>query len=200
MKRISLVSLVAAFLLCSPKGASAGFIFTFDEFGNGRISVNGGPQTDLLGSLMADPSQTGNPLVLTWLLGPTVGTLGNGTVLVHEGSLLTDPLSDALRFTDSLGNLSGFTADRLIFYSLAGGGAPADTGLPSNVRTGALADAFETNGQFTFTATGPNVYNGTSDGTLTAVPEPSSLLLLGSGIGLLIRRRLPTNRGDSPSV
>jgi len=190
MKRTYLIALLGAFLFCVPARAGAApFTFTFDESGNGKISVNGAPETDLMGSLIADPSQAGNPLVLTWLLPSTVTPLGNGTVLVHEGSLTTDPLSDALRFTDSLGRLTGATADRMIFYSLAGGGALADTGLPSNVMSGTLADAFEINGKFTFIAGGPNVYNGASDGTLTAVPEPSSLLLLSGGIGLLIRNR-----------
>src|SRR5262249_44855310 len=110
------------------------FVLNFDENGNATVSVNGGPFTALHGTLMTNPSNIGLPglLALTYLLPEIVvnGDVGIGNAI--EGR------SDGLRFTDAAGNLTGFTANRLIYYSDLGLGDLdlADTGFPTNFPAG----------------------------------------------------------------
>src|SRR5262249_32955462 len=93
MKRARTILLLLVFLCGVPMTASAlPFTFNFDEFGNGSISVNGSAFTSLPGSLLADPSQPGNPLVLTYILPDSVSPVGAGTVPIHDGPLATDPI------------------------------------------------------------------------------------------------------------
>jgi len=89
------------------------WVFNFDEQGNGSISINGGPFQTLNGSLRPDPSGSGIANALTYFLPATVS---NGDVRISDGSL-TGPLGDVIRFTDANGNLTGFSADRMLYYS-----------------------------------------------------------------------------------
>jgi hypothetical protein len=172
--------------------AQAAIVLNFDEYGNGRISQNGGAFTTLQGTLMADPTQAGNPTVLTYLLPESVIS---GDIRVWDDSSRTI-LSDVLRFTDAAGTLNGNATgagSRMIYYSDAGDGATADlrgipaTLFPTDGGAGPIEvgteDVFNT---FTW-APGGNVYNGISDTS----PEPSSLVLasLGAGCGLLMLKR-----------
>jgi hypothetical protein len=170
-------------------GGSDPLTFNFDENGNGSINVNGGGFQNLPGSLLADPSNGGIP-ALTYLLPGAVTPVGNGDVRIFENAGLTI-LGDVLRFTDSQGRLTGITADRMIFYSLLGGGALADTGFPANLGTGAVGGPIVENadGTFQFVAGGPNIYNGISN---EGVPEPTSIALwsfVAMGLGAAYRRR-----------
>jgi PEP-CTERM motif-containing protein len=171
-----------------PGSGSGAFVLNFDETGLATISVNGGPLTSLTGALMANPSNVGLPglLGLTYLLPETVINGDVGITRASDGSF-----SDGLRFTDAAGSLTGFTANRLIYYSDPGNGDLADTGAPSNFTVAAtvtevgLEDVLET---FVYTPF-PNTYNGVSD--RLAVPEPASLALLGAALTCLalVRRR-----------
>jgi hypothetical protein len=188
------VSMWAAKARASSFGPGDGDPFTinFDENGNGTIDLGGGAVPNP-GALLPDPSQVGNPLALTYFLGAG-GPVVAGDLRVWE-DFIGGTLGDVVRFTDATGSLTSLAADRLIFYSLAGGGDLADTGLPGNVGAGNFADIVENgSGAFQFVAAGPNVYNGVSDGSLApaSVPAPASawagLVLLTALAGWRITR------------
>jgi phospholipase C len=176
-------------------GSGDPFTFNFDENGNGMIDFRDfmGFRTNN-GALEADPTQPGNPLVLTYHL-PTV--MVNGDVRVWENSAATI-LSDVLRFTDAAGNLTGQTADRMIYYSdlpeqnESGPDDLADTGFPAVLRPNDGGGIFETgpegNNRFQWAPGGTvdNVFNGISD-----APEPGTtgLILLGAATLVWARRR-----------
>jgi hypothetical protein len=202
---------LAALLGLGPEPARASFVMQFDEFGNGFINQNNTGFQRVLGTLLPDPTQVGNPLVLSFLLPEAVVT---GDLRVFDDANRT-MLGDLLRFTDAAGQLSGALSgagSRMIFYS-----APdeadvpavrADTGFPAlivprdeitlpsgEIIRGTLEAGPEGANGFTWSASttlagGPaNLYIGISDGV---VPEPSSLALLGIGmlaaLGLARRR------------
>jgi hypothetical protein len=189
---IAVVS-IGASLKADTIGGGDPLTFNFDENGNGQININGGGFVTNNGSLLPDPSQSGHPLVLTFSIPAPGSPLGNGDLLIYE-DFIGGTLGDVVRFTDANGALTGFTADRLIFYSLAGVQL-ADTGLPVNAGAGASASIVEkSDGTFQYIASGPNTYNGISDGTLaSAAPAPATfgagLLLLGAlGTWRMMRR------------
>ena len=182
----------------SAYGAPALFTFDFDENGAGSVDLrNGAGFISLQGQLMPDPTQAGDPMVLTYLLPDLVV---NGDVRIGDNASQTI-LSDVLRFTDANGDLTGRTADRMIFYSADGPGGPdlADTGLPSTLfpEDDGFGPVESANGSFTWAPGGPtdDVFNGVSE-----VPEPGTLALLGLGGGALLcaaRRRRIAPRGSS---
>ena len=104
--------------LAVPRVAEGAFstssAYSVDENGNGTVQIGANPPTSNPGSMQADPGPGGLASALTY-------NIGNSTV----GDLfLTDPstgTSDIIRFN----------GDTLVFYSLAGAGDLADTGLPS---------------------------------------------------------------------
>jgi hypothetical protein len=176
--------------------AQAGFTFDFDENGNGSLDLRDGSgfQPDP-GFLASDPTQAANPLVLTYsLVG--VGPVVNGDMRIWEDSARTI-LSDVMRFTDAAGNLTGQTADRLIFYSDSEPGATphdlADTGIPATLMPndggGILEVGPEGENGFQWAPGGllDNVYNGISD-----VPETGgwwSLWAFATTTWILVRWR-----------
>jgi len=206
MKRVGLmmlaIAIVGLFAPLTRAGAIGGgsdrFTLNFDEFGNGFASVNGGPTVASPGVMLPDPTQPGNPLVLTFLLPQVPVNAGEELIMEPGGGV-----SDVIRWTNAAGATSGLVADRMIYYSdnIDGIDSLADTsGLPVNFNPGSPfvneIGAEGSNGFSYFSGGAPGVdndYIGVSDGVLAAVPLPASawaglVLVAGMGIVRYIRR------------
>ena len=194
MQKMILPTLTATLLVLATNGsARAGLIFSFDENGNGSVTINGGPAQRVQGTLLPDKSMAGYPLELTYILGPITGPFNPGRVndvLVYEDAAKT-VLSDVVRFSDANGDVGVANIDRLIFYSLPGSGALADNGLPTNSNGSIPVQTTEVNGSFQFNS-GDNVFIGNP--SVAAVPEPSSIVLAGIGALMVLARRADRSR------
>jgi hypothetical protein len=199
--------LIAAFVIAiaTPQTAHAQFsvTITVDENGNARVTNTTGLNVGLPFTLQADPGPGGLTGALTYgLTNPPGLTAGDLQLFETVGSV--GILSDIIRFNPN--EICSGTTGCLVFYSDTGGGADslADIGFPTALYTNTLsvtevgpegANGFTytpTAGQpgFVSGAAGPVTYVIHSD---TSVPEPSSLLLLGSGLGAVVfvyRKRL----------
>lgn len=193
MKTYRLLGLTAV-VLCSiaiQSRAQNFFTLYFDENANGSWSpgslVNStGPGLNLdVGQMLPDPTQAGNPLVLTYMLPLVPGdTVFSGDIRIWDDPNHT-VLSDVITFTDAAGNIDGTqVADRMIIYSGDNLGSLADTGIPAVLLPNDGGGIVENpNGSFEWAPAGPNnnVYIGLSD-----VPEPGTLLLLAAGLPALM--------------
>ena len=104
-------------------------------------------------------------------------------------------ISDILRFTNSLGQIDGGSADRMIFYSDKGEDVPADTGFPERQYWSQNVSFFTETGfeggvqllDLDYGFPKDNRYLGISD-----TPEPSALAIAGLGglcMAVYARRR-----------
>ncbi|WP_294540585.1 PEPxxWA-CTERM sorting domain-containing protein [uncultured Rhodoblastus sp.] len=180
MKNVSRL-FVAAAAMVAANAAQAKFTINFDENGNGSYSVFSGgfygPVVNDPGFLAADPTNTFTGNVLTYAL-PEIINAGGVNILDVSGAI-----SDNLLFYNA--GSHGY----LIFTSLPGGGALADTGILNLGYNGAVENPNET---FRYLAgngdpSSTNFYNGVS-----GVPEPSTwaMMLVGfAGFGFAAHRR-----------
>jgi hypothetical protein len=181
-------------LLDPGSSSSEPFLLSFDENGHATIAVNGGPETPLTGTFISDPS---NPCancapVLAYSLPDPVIT---GTVSILEPASAGGGISDALRFTDATGTISGVPTGagaEMIYYSEAGLPANLTTG---NFLVGPTKEAGAGYSVFEYQPGGvPYPQNSEYDysGSGGAAPEPASLTCLGSFIaamGIMVHRR-----------
>ncbi len=93
---------------------------SLDEAGNGSITFNNNATFALPSSMAADPGPGGRASALTYFLSFSVTA---GDLFLTDAS----GISDVIRFNV---NPNTFVTS-LVFYSLAGGSALADTGFPS---------------------------------------------------------------------
>jgi hypothetical protein len=167
----------------APSPANA-FTINFDEAGNFSCNVSGCSM-----STGPDPTHLVSGNVLIYHLPSTV-VEGTGGIADPNGAL-----SDALRWTDANGDLTGSFGTEMIFYSFDNNSLLADVGnVPAGFNPIIVATE-GANGMFSYAPsinTG-NVYNGLSG--VSAVPGPIAgaglpgLLFAGGGLLGWWRRR-----------
>src|SRR4029078_657674 len=127
--RITLLAVCLVALLSFGSGnafADNNPLITLDENGHGTLLFPGGAPIPTIGVLAPDPGPGGLAAALTYnLLGPP-GLVAGDLVLLDSGS---NAVSDVIRFNPAgTGQNPGYPAS-VVFYSLTGEGALADTGL-----------------------------------------------------------------------
>jgi hypothetical protein len=146
-------------VLCLLSGSMSGALFqsalaqgnptiTVDENGAGSLVFPGGGTTPTTGALLPDPGPGGLSSALTYnLLGPP--GLVAGDLLIGDGVVAQ---SDIVRFNPAGTGNPAYPAS-LVFYSLPGEGALADTGLPSAVYANNVFMVEGADGVVTYTPT-----------------------------------------------
>jgi hypothetical protein len=198
---------LAVFLLAIGSQAQAqnNPLITVDERGNGSIAFPGSLPSTLPGVLAPDPGPGGLSAALTYNLGGPPSLVAGDVLLFEPG--IGGAISDQFRFNPAgTGGNPAYPAS-LVLYS-AGGDSLGDKGFPIDRATypntlilTETGPEFGPNGLFAYTPTANQpgfvpgfavTYNITSDAG-TAVPEPASLVMVGTavlaGLGYAWRRK-----------
>lgn len=176
---------------------------TVSETGRGLFTNSTGFSQALTGTLAPDPGPGGLASVLTYnLLNPPGLVAGDVLLREETGSLLDGTILDVVRFNATNGTLVFYSDNTDGFDSLADTFGPPGSLYPNNITINEIGTEANngavyrpTAGQpgFVAGAGGPVTYHLISDGTGSPVPEPSTFILLGTGlIGTAgaVRRRL----------
>jgi hypothetical protein len=193
------VSLAVLLLITSSNAFADQFIVTItvDKNGNGNLTNSSGLNTPLTFTLSPDSGPGGLASALTY-------NLRNPPNLVVGDLILLDPVtavvSNIIRFNVTPPERPSFPPGGALVYYSTGQGSLADSGLPLALYANTITFSL-VNGGFIYTPTsGQPGFVAGADGPVTyvihgdtSVPEPASMLLLGSGvfgaIGALRRRR-----------
>jgi hypothetical protein len=170
-------------LLSSAHAQTLPVTITVDENGNGSLVFDDNPPNPLSAALIADPGPGGLASALTYNLGGPP-SLTAGDLVIHDPSSGT---SDLVRFNPLIPGTP--YPSSLVFYSIAGEGALADTGFPLASYTN---EAFATEGvdgvtTYHPTQGQPGFIGGTFDVTyiIQSSPETTRTPDSGSGMALL---------------
>jgi hypothetical protein len=178
-----LVLLVGGFVTAQ----AAVVTMVLDEYGPGYFYTDTNSQhISMNGQLRDDPTWPGHRTLIYTVAGYT--SFPNGWTYwdaqVYEAGTTTGQISDVVRPYHPGDQAAGTW---IIFYSVAGGGAPADTGFPNNLNV-QVTTTENLDGTFSFTSPySANEVKGSSG----PVPLPAAIWLLGPGLVSLaaLRRR-----------
>ena len=207
------VAIVSFLLGVTGAAAEAGTLVSFGDQSNGAITTGSASTLDAGGNGIAETFGDTSPFDAQVAgFGLSNGGLGNLDGFTGSPDFNTAPPGVSFDFVhDSLGSVPQFSSDALLFGDVTGpnvnlvGGFPSGANIqtPLSLFTGSLASLAEEeiaagllvpfpgvggNGELGDAASGVDS-PGASTQTITQ-PEPASMLLLGSGLVYLARRRL----------
>jgi hypothetical protein len=152
-----------------------GILFNY-SLGNGQVTIDGGPGTT---NNIAPPnivSVGNNTGVLSMTLPSSVNTFGYGYAVLNTGAVTAATTISLLSGATPVGSLSYNGVPDPVF---SGGFAGIESTIPFNIV------------RVTFNSVSAPAFALDNIRTATTVPEPSTMLLIGTGITVLLFFRRP---------